>query len=574
MRQQPIALVLLAMLTMAGLVRGQEPSAPAAGQEAEPSAVAARATPRATMAAFFRAFRLAREGAPGDPISHAVECLDLSEIPQSVRDAKGRELAVLLKDILDKTERIDVGAIPNEPEGLPWVVLSRREGRIVLARQPAGDWRFTAETVERLPVMAQVLEGAEVVEGVEAAARTISPALWMRSLVPEGLKKTAFLLEGWQWLGLLTLVVLGVIVDRLVTAVVARLWSAFFRRRTPENLDPKLAHSTARPLGIIGMALTWSLGLPWLGLPPRPLSLLAVAITFLVATGIVWAAYRAVDVGAAYFEARAGRTVSKFDDLLVPLVRKALKVFIAAFGVVFVAENLDVNIAGLLAGLGIGGLALALAAQDAVKNLFGSVLVVLDRPFEVGDLIKTQDVEGTVEELGFRSTRVRTLYNSLITLPNANLISTAVDNYGKRTVRRWKMTLSVTYDTPPEKIEAFCEGVRELIRRHPHTRKEGFEVHFNEFAAASLDILVYLFFETREWAVELESKHRLGIDILRLAERLGVEFAFPTQTIHLLQGGGEVESAAQPDEYAARLRAAEEAARREVDKLQLPGSEA
>lgn len=570
MKQRLFSITLLALSTWVGFAGAQESPAPAGGRtEAAASVPAERATPRATMATFFRAFRQVREGASGDPILQAVETLDLAGIATSVRETKGRELAVLLKDVLDKTERINVEAIPDHREGPPHVVLSRPQGDVVIAHQPAGDWRFTSDTLERLPAMAEALESAEIVEGVEAAARSIAPAVWMRSRMPTSLKETTFLLENWQWLGLAILVLLGVVVDRLVTALVARFWSAFFRRRTPEHLDPELAHSTARPLGVIGMAMTWSLGLPWLGLPPRPLSILAVVITFLITAGIVWAAYRAVDLGAALFEARAGRTVSKFDDLLIPLVRKALKVFIAAFGLVFVAENLDVDITGLLAGIGIGGLALALAAQDAVKNLFGSILIVLDRPFEVGDLIKTQDVEGTVEELGFRSTRVRTLYNSLITLPNANLISAAVDNFGKRTMRRWKLMLSVTYDTPPEKIEAFCEGIRELIRRHPRTRKEGFEVHFNEFAAASLDILVYLFFDTREWSVELASKHRLGIDILRLAERLGVEFAFPTQTIHLLQSGGEVESSADSGEYAARLQAAEEAARREVEKLQL-----
>ena len=130
---------------------------------------------------------------------------------------------------------------------------------------------------------------------------------------------------------------------------------------------------------------------------------------------------------------------------------------------------------------------------------------------------------------------IRTSENSLVTLPNANLINAAVDSRGKRAYRRWKTTFGLTYDTPPEKIEAFCEGVRELIQHHPQSRKDGFEVRFHQFGPASLDVLMYMFFDTREWSVELESRHRLGIDILRLAERLGVEFAFPTQTIHLVQ---------------------------------------
>ncbi len=569
MRRRRLGSGFIAIFWLATAALAHEPTAPQVDPVETRLAVAAeRANPRATMATFFRAFRRARQGAPGDPIQQAVESLDLSMLPLAARQAKGRELAVLLKDVLDKTERIDVDAIPDDPDGPPHVVVSRPEGEVLLVRQQDGEWRFSAETVARLAEMAEALADVAVVQGVEVAVRSISPALWLRSLMPTTLKKSAFLLENWQWLGILILVVLGLAFDRLATALAARLWAAFFRRRTPEDLDRDVAKATARPIGIIVMAVTWSLGLPWLGLPPQALGIFSVVITFLITAGSVWAAYRGVDVLAALLEARARRSESKFDDLLVPLARKTLKIFIAAFGLVFVAENLDVDMTGLLAGIGIGGLALALAAKDAVKNVFGSLMVILDRPFEVGDAIVAAGVEGTVEELGFRSTRVRTFENSLVTLPNANLIDAVVDNRGKRNFRRWKTTFGLTYDTSPEKIEAFCEGVRELIKHHPHTRKQGFEVRFHEFGPVSLDVLMSMFFETREWSVELASRHRLGIDILRLAERLGVEFAFPTQTIHLLQGaGGEAEASADSTAYSARLRAAEEAARRHAEKL-------
>jgi MscS family membrane protein len=288
-----------------------------------------------------------------------------------------------------------------------------------------------------------------------------------------------------------------------------------------------------RPGGILAMALVWWAGVLWLGLPVRVLAVLLIAVKFLAAASAVWGAYRVTDVLGEYFAERARGTETKYDDLLVPLVRKSIKIFIFAFGLVFVADNLNVNISSLLAGLGIGGLAFALAAQDTVKNLFGSLTVLLDKPFEVGDWVVIGDLEGTVEEVGFRSTRLRTFYNSLVTIPNANLIATAVDNLGARRYRRWKTTLSLTYDTPPERIEAFCEGVRELVRRHPHTRKDYFHVWANEYAAASLDVLLYVFFETPDWSAELRERHRLFLDILRLAKRVGVEFAFPTQTLHV-----------------------------------------
>ncbi|HUP42395.1 MAG TPA: mechanosensitive ion channel family protein, partial [Thermoanaerobaculia bacterium] len=226
-------------------------------------------------------------------------------------------------------------------------------------------------------------------------------------------------------------------------------------------------------------------------------------------------------------------TRNRFDDLLVPLVRKSLKVFIAAFGLVFVADTLDIEVSSLLAGLGLGGLAVALAAQDTVKNLFGSLTVLVDRPFSVGDWVVVGDHEGTVEEVGFRSIRIRTFYNSLITLPNSNLISSAVDNYGARRFRRWSTKLGIAYDTPPERIEAFCEGLRELVRRHPTTRKDIFHVYLNAFGESALEVLLYVFFEEPDWGAELAARHRLALDVLRLADTLGVELAFPTRTVWL-----------------------------------------
>jgi len=129
---------------------------------------------------------------------------------------------------------------------------------------------------------------------------------------------------------------------------------------------------------------------------------------------------------------------------------------------------------------------------------------------------------------------VRTFYDSLITVPNSRFIGTEVDNHGSRTYRRYTSTLGLTYDTPPSKIEAFCEGVRELIRRHPYTRKDSFHVYVKDFGANSIDVMLYCFVKTPDWGTELRERGRLILDILRLAESLGVEFAFPTRTIHML----------------------------------------
>jgi MscS family membrane protein len=212
-------------------------------------------------------------------------------------------------------------------------------------------------------------------------------------------------------------------------------------------------------------------------------------------------------------------------------------------GVVYVASYVSEDLYGIVAGLSIGSLAIGFAAKDSIENLFGTMTVLLDKPYQLGDWITVGDIDGTVEEVGFRSTKIRTFYNSVISVPNSRFISAHIDNWGERRYRRIKTNVSIAYSTPPLKIEAFCEAIRELVRKHPYTRKDYYHIYLNQLGASSLDILVYCFVETPDWSTELREKHRLYLDILRVAEGLGVELAFPTQTLHLVKDPEASESA-------------------------------
>ncbi|MCH8274608.1 MAG: mechanosensitive ion channel family protein [Armatimonadetes bacterium] len=388
-------------------------------------------------------------------------------------------------------------------------------------------------------------------------------ATWLRDAMPEFLRGTGFIVEHWQWIGIFFLILFGMTADRVLAAVL----KSFVKRalaRTQVVVDPDLLHSCMRPPGLIALAAIWWFGLALLALPSDIHGVAMIAVKFVIIAAIVWTTYRLVDVVSAILEQRAAKTATRFDDLLIPLIRKSLKVFVTAFGIVFIADNLQVNIGSLLAGLGIGGLAVAISAQDLLKNLFGSLAVLMDRPFEVGDWVLIGDIEGNVIELGFRTTRIRTFYNSVVTLPNSKLLDTPVDNMGARRYRRWKTMIGITYDTPPEKIEAFCEGIRELIRRHPYTRKDFHLVYMNQFAPSSMDILLYMFFETPDWATELRERHRFYVDIVRLARKLGVEFAFPTQTLHLHQAADGEPAALAEMAHKAELESAKEKGREEA----------
>ena len=523
-----LALLLPGMI-MPGLTQAQD-SESAAAEEAAPVPVPVElASPRATMTTFLHAMNDIKRGNPGR-IDDALKALDLSQINALVRTERGTDLAWMLLDVMDRTRLINLDKIPTQPKQDQWVFETYRRGAIQITRQADGRWLFSARSLHQLPDIVEEVSDRTLLVGDEGTDSHLPFHLRMRNALPDYLKSTPFLLENWRWLALFILVVLGVLADRMLA------WSlALFVRRSSSRTQSfkDVPDTMLRPLGLIAMAIIWWLGINLLGLPEQALLILLVGVKFLAAASAVWTAYRLVDLLTAWLKRKAANTESTLDDALVPLAQRSFKVFVTVIGVVFIADNMNIDISSLLAGLGLGGLAFALAAKDMVQNLFGSITVLLDRTFSVGDWIVTEGVEGTVEEIGFRSTRVRTFYNSLITLPNSHFITASVDNMGKRRYRRYKTAFGLTYDTPPDRIEAFCEGLRELVRQHPYMRKDYFHVYLNDFGATSLDVLVYVFWETPDWGTELRERQRFLLDALRLASKMEVEFAFPTQTLYM-----------------------------------------
>jgi len=453
--------------------------------------------------------------------------------------AKDVDLAEDLSFILVRTPKVrvqrlkdvDFGGVRDELELRPQgsnVTVS------LVFRKRDGSWYFSrTETLDNVSEWKEELRGLPPNEKVIASWPLLRRlGVYIESRMPEALTSRAFLIANWKWVGLLGLVFLAVVGDRIMRAIAGRLAvrAANIQRI---HLDREVLLSFERPIGLLGGALAFELLLPILGIPAGVAQVLLLATSFVATVAAVWAAYRLVDVFCDYLLEKASRTSNRFDDMLVPLARRTLKIFVIVVGIVFVASRMSEDLWGIVAGLGLGSIAVGFAAQDSIENLFGTFTVLLDKPFQIGDWILVGELEGTIEQVGFRSTRIRTFYNSLITVPNRTFISSSVDNMGERRYRRVRTTLGLTYDTPPETIEAFCEGVRQIIRSHPYTRKDYYHVYLNGFGASSLDVLLYCFLAAPDWGTELREKHRLFADILRLAEKLGVSFAFPTQTLHM-----------------------------------------
>jgi len=483
--------------------------------------------PSTTLSTFVESMQLVTSG-DGQFIDEALTTLDLSNIAKVIRKDKGTELAYSLYSILQHDQLQDAGFIQTSQKAL----LKRYpQGVVEIVKLEDGRWLFSQKTLAAVPTILEAkLSDTSATDSVQVYS-TLPINITLKAMMPDVLKG-GFILEYWQWIGIFIVIVLGSIADKLVAWILAKNVSRWQRKHVEyEGLDSQIL----RPLGLMMMALIWWFGLAALGLPDDALVVLSVAVKLLVSLAAVWSAFRLVDIFYVLLNEKAKKSENKFDDLLVPMISKSIKVFVVVIGVIFTADNLNIDVTSLLAGLGLGGLAFALAAKDLLGNFFGSLTVLLDRPFHIGDWVIIGDVEGSVEEVGFRSTRIRTFYNSLITLPNSNLTTTTIDNMGARRYRRMKTMLGLTYDTPPEKIDAFCEGARELVRLHPYMRKDYFHVYFNQYNSASLDILVYVFWETPDWNTELRERHRFLLDILRLAKQVGVEFAYPTQTLYLKQ---------------------------------------
>ena len=396
--------------------------------------------------------------------------------------------------------------------------------------------RITAPAQDPVPMdQGGVPASVDLVADVRTIAEVIRD--WIAN--DSWLLSERFHVENWQWIGLLTLIAVGVIFERLIGVLLRRLAK---RVATSQRLhiDPKQLTRFVRPFGVMVTWWVFVALLPILDIRnERVEGTLDLIASFVFSFAAVLAAWRFADLFCDYLRAKALQTQNKFDDMLVPLLRRTLKIFILVVGVAFVASRLTEDLWKIVAGMSIGGAILAFAFKDSVENIFGTFTVLLDKPFQLGDWITVGDVDGTVEKVGFRSTRVRTFYNSIITVPNRHFVSSTVDNWGARRYRRITETLGLTYDTPPEKVEAFCEGVRELIRAHPYTRKDYYHVYLNGFGASSLDIMLYCFVETPDWSMELREKHRLFADILRLAGELEVEFAFPSHSVYMVPPGGQ-----------------------------------
>lgn len=254
-----------------------------------------------------------------------------------------------------------------------------------------------------------------------------------------------------------------------------------------------------------------------------------------MATAIGLLVFWFVDVPVTWLSKISEKTDSKVDDMVVPVIRKSLRVTVVILVLVQIIQIIsDKPLTSIIAGLGIGGLAVALAAQDSLKNIFGSLVLFVDKPFEFGDRVNIEGHDGSIEEIGLRSTRIRTLDGHLVTIPNGELANKTIKNIGKRPYLKRTADITITYDTPPEKVDRALEILRNLLENH-EGMNEDFppRVFFNEFNAASLNLRVMYWYHPPDYWSFMEFSERFNKKVLKLFNEEQIDFAFPTQTLYL-----------------------------------------
>ncbi len=347
----------------------------------------------------------------------------------------------------------------------------------------------------------------------------------------EALQRPLFGIPIWQYLASLIYIVLAFIAARLLDWFIRgklRHWAS----KTKTRLDDILVQLLGGPIKVIVFVILLHVGLQLFPWPETIEHYISNGLQVIIAISLTYVALRVIDVLIDFWRQRATANQDRgLSDHLLPFIRNTLKVFIVIVAVLLTCESLGFPMKGLLASLSVGGLALGLAAQDTLANLFGAVAVFVDKPFRVGDRIKLDAVEGEVESIGMRSTRVRTADGHLVAIPNKTVGNATITNITQRSNIRTVMNIGVTYDTSSERVTRAIELLEEVYKAHPMTKDV--IITFNKFDASALNIEVVHFWNSTDQRAYLRGLQEMNLRVKERFDAERIEFAFPSQTVYV-----------------------------------------
>lgn len=458
--------------------------------------------------------------------------MDLGYVPELLREQEAVIVADYLKRVFDHISYVTWQEIPDNPDQqVPYVFYYHPMGTVKVVRVEVGDkarWKLAPETLRSAPALLTALQDLPAAVGVDASP-PLSSSFRLREAVRKampGLVHRSVFLENWQWLGLAA---------SLAAAVgVAWLSGAVFGRLDGYGRVGVIFNALVGPVRILSSALFLVVALQFLGITQAGLPFAGSAVNVLLILAVAFTFYRLTDSIGGMVVQVAEKTESYIDEIASSLGMGLIKLLIVVSAIIACADVVGLPYEGVLTGLGVGGVALAFAARDTVSNMLSGLILMADRPFKRGDLVEIDRTLATVDTVGLRSTRLRALDDTVLHVPNSRLSDRIIANWGKRRKRRVKMLIGLTYDTPREKFERFVGGLREVYMSQPHADVENFYVGLNGFGASSIDIEFYGYFYVLSYEAQVNAQHALMLEIIALAEKIGVSFAFPTRTVHVM----------------------------------------
>lgn len=488
----------------------------------------ARGNPRSSVNKYFEA---ARDG----EYKRAAKYLDLRNLPPWMDESQGPKLARQLKIVLDRTIRVDFELISADPNGNIEDGLhtslesigrikdkhSDRSVDILLQRVPREDgvyiWKFSNRTVAEIMSMYRQHGYRPFEEKLSKIFPDITFLGWPM----------------WQWFVFLVFAGLAFLAAKVLTW----LCSALLRRKDTA-MRRQMEQFVVGPLRILLFFLFVVLGIHMVGPSSTIRSILQAGTLWTIA--VAWTLVRLVDLSVYLWTERLQKGEKVPARVLLRPVRNILVTLIILIAAIVWLSNVGFNVSTLLTGLGVGGIAVALAAQDTLKNFIASVMILLDKPYRIGQRIVVKGHDGVVEEIGLRSTKIRLLTGHQTTVPNDQMANLDIENIGRRPHIRRLTNITITYDTPPEKIEKAISIIQLVLDNH-----KGMDpafpprVYFNEFNQASLNILVLYWYHPADYWAFLEFSQHVNLQIVREFTKEGIKFAFPTSTTYLTQDDGD-----------------------------------
>jgi len=311
-------------------------------------------------------------------------------------------------------------------------------------------------------------------------------------------------------------------------------------RKTPTDLFTQICLGFERPLGWLFIIFGLYLAMDYFPFIEQQNALFLKLLRSMIIVLITWGLFNLTSPRSGILFSLNQQINNKIDSILIPFISRTVRVILIAISISIIGQEFDYDVNGLVAGLGLGGLAFALAAKEAVGNLIGGIVIVTEKPFSIGDWILTPSVEGTVEDINFRSTKVRTFSQALVTVPNATLANEAITNWSRMGKRRITFHLGLSYHTTKEQIQRVVNRIEIMLRNHEDIHPDTIMVAFDQYNNSSMDILIYFFTNTTVWDEHIRIKHAINLEIMEILEQEGVDVAFPSRTIYVSPQTNEI----------------------------------